>query len=1218
MRTFLICLLLCTSLFSQERINYRSNAQVTAGTIPTVHERLIKNVDTGDYYFEEPDGGGGSQYVQITGVGGAGVVPGTVIRLETDGTRTVYTPAGATDVANYVALTAAVAASGPGDIIIGDDSSKYEFNGTILSVLDDNVTVVDVNIRRGTLDYATIWNCSGADNLKMENVLFDGESGLEFDIVGGGKTYPPSTAWITTTNPNDTVDTVVIRMTDCDNARLHNVSIRDHSGTVALNGFGLPQMPECYGIELDANCSECKIENSTFELIGFEAILNRGLRTHVFECNFEMTGWHAISDNGSDSLIQGCNFFEREQRLGGWHTAIDLNPLSHASKATISYCTFNHAPWLPNLVAWSATNYNTGDTVYRVDGGTTRIYRVTAGSGTSTVGPSGTGTTIDGPLTWEYSMNYQGHFQVKFGDTAAGRMIKCEMVGATQCGDPTTNRRNVKVENLVDSFYMEGCVLDGTLTGNTADNAKPVTIVDSTINPTGAAKIGIAMPMSALALEDSIVGYQTIAVQNYPTGTGKYTEGIRFDDNVFIATGAGPSHVIPATTIADITDRIEYDDSNLIEVSGTRYILGTGTHTVSDTTNGTRFVKFGNGPIEVKTFGASPSATASVNAAAFQAAIDMIDVQHGGVVEFGQGTFLIDSTIVIPGRGITLRGLGVFASTIQSSVSGDAIRINDGLQTTYEVQYNALADFMLDGNSTGTIGLRIGDANSANLKSANNGSYRNLVVRGFTDAGVLCDASQINSFVNCKFSNNPGDGLRMADSSETAAATAMNTANKFVNVSFRRNGRGVVLNDGSYANSFSECTFEQNDGLGVTIEKETFGNFTNNFDACYFESNCNKFDATGTSLGDITGTLPAGVTGDYIDVVGTEVIGGRTFTDGVRYFLSGNSAGGTATSTANQWIASTEKSHVMTGGTGAGPTTLAFENCHMSNNLDFEFLVRRGRMKIDNTLQAGAGSAQLVKTDATSTAVVHILGEHLTINGTYGNDSIVTVDDMKLNGTQNTYVKQPSGSGLQLMQNVGRYWYRTSGATHDVTQISRIELDYSSFETITNFTGGERGQRLTVLSRDGNVAIENGGNFELKQDWRPTLKGGVLVLERHNGSGGSEIWREVDRTDYTSTSVVLTELVCGAADTSPNIQGYSNIKTSGGAVAITDFDYGGAVVEQGHMLYVTVQPSDSLVDGTGTIKLALGVDFAPISGGTIILKYETSTGWVQQGEALSF
>ena len=73
-----------------ERIHERTNAQIAAGNIGTVDQRVIRNSDTGNYYFEEPDGSGGSQYVPIPGL------PGGVDMFSSVATKAALLTQGAT------------------------------------------------------------------------------------------------------------------------------------------------------------------------------------------------------------------------------------------------------------------------------------------------------------------------------------------------------------------------------------------------------------------------------------------------------------------------------------------------------------------------------------------------------------------------------------------------------------------------------------------------------------------------------------------------------------------------------------------------------------------------------------------------------------------------------------------------------------------------------------------------------------------------------------------------------------------------------------------------------------------------------------------------------------------------------------------------------------------------------------------------------------------
>jgi len=82
--------------------------------------------------------------------------------------------------------------------------------------------------------------------------------------------------------------------------------------------------------------------------------------------------------------------------------------------------------------------------------------------------------------------------------------------------------------------------------------------------------------------------------------------------------------------------------------------------------------------VSITDFGASPSASGAVNAAAIQAAIDSVELNNTGIVYFPAGNYEINAGLVISDIGVILRGDGGNSSTTKitaTHTTGPVIRI---------------------------------------------------------------------------------------------------------------------------------------------------------------------------------------------------------------------------------------------------------------------------------------------------------------------------------------------------------------------------------------------------------------------------------------------------------------------------------------------------------------------------------------------------------------
>lgn len=142
--------------------------------------------------------------------------------------------------------------------------------------------------------------------------------------------------------------------------------------------------------------------------------------------------------------------------------------------------------------------------------------------------------------------------------------------------------------------------------------------------------------------------------------------------------------------------------------------------------------------INIKDFGASPSATATANAAAINAALIEAARRGGDIVRMSGGTYQFNGTITIPSRcklqGVSI-GYGVSSSTVlQYTGNGVAIQMGDNAGNGY---YSKIQDFALKNSGTGTIGILL----RATRLEIERVTVTGLTNTGFSDSGIKSDYS---------------------------------------------------------------------------------------------------------------------------------------------------------------------------------------------------------------------------------------------------------------------------------------------------------------------------------------------------------------------------------------------------------------------------------------------------------------------------------------------
>ncbi len=197
--------------------------------------------------------------------------------------------------------------------------------------------------------------------------------------------------------------------------------------------------------------------------------------------------------------------------------------------------------------------------------------------------------------------------------------------------------------------------------------------------------------------------------------------------------------------------------------------------------------------------------------------------ETGGVVYFPSGRYKISAVLDIV-EGVTLKGAGMFASTIyQSATDGShAVKFKNSGRSASEF-FGGIHDMWILGNSSSGDGIRLENASGSQFGYA---VFKNLFISEHGGDGIYIEQYSVGgTWENIYTYNNTGDGLDMEP------GTAL-SAQSFKDSQFRVNG-GVGARIYGTAHSFSgRNVFESNTGLGI----EVHGN-SSVYDGLYLENN---------------------------------------------------------------------------------------------------------------------------------------------------------------------------------------------------------------------------------------------------------------------------------------------------------------------------------------------------------------------------------------------
>jgi hypothetical protein len=282
--------------------------------------------------------------------------------------------------------------------------------------------------------------------------------------------------------------------------------------------------------------------------------------------------------------------------------------------------------------------------------------------------------------------------------------------------------------------------------------------------------------------------------------------------------------------------------------------------------------------ISVTWYGASPTATAAVNQAAFEAALtahDTVFIPPGNFDITGE-LYFTGSTTSDRTTGKTLYGAGVGSTSVTITTSVVGIYAGNSALTANVNKNMSLRDFEIIG---GTYGLQLGTATSPLTYV---GSVNRMRVRDGSAGGIYLYQAQVyGEDVECV--NTGNNGMR------SLGTGGANTNCTFVKCRFVGNtGAGISLAEGSGI-SFIGCDFESNQEDGAVLQKVTACNLTQiTFDKCWFENNLLSGSINRASL--FSGVAGDGTYPNQVNVVDCEfrsVNGANLHIDGPVNILNG-------------------------------------------------------------------------------------------------------------------------------------------------------------------------------------------------------------------------------------------------------------------------------------------------------------------------------------------
>lgn len=487
---------------------------------------------------------------------------------------------------------------------------------------------------------------------------------------------------------------------------------------------------------------------------------------------------------------------------------------------------------------------------------------------------------------------------------------------------------------------------------------------------------------------------------------------------------------------------------------------------------------------------------------AIQAAIDAASTApRGGMVLIPAGTYVISATLTLKNKPVILMGEGGVSSTYSS---GDRVRDSATiLKTTanipvihiFEDDYtviesigSSVRDLAILGNRTGTSQRGVW------VDSRNNCSALNVMVSGMGGDGFYLTDSVGGYFSNCVSNHNVSDGYELNASAGTAGATASITNNVFVSCTALGNDSdGWDVGPGSNGTIWEGCTAESNAAYGWAFSGTApaicrgntgFGNWdeSNTLGGVrYADTNCyaNTIGLAKVSSNPVV-SYAAGAHRLNGVRVETSVSADANFPDGLPAWKLARLLGALTTASDVDHVAtrlydnSDDGTHRADRFISSAGLTLAATDITPTSHQISAAYVMGNNQSFKAAKQAGGGAS--VTCFSVSTADIVGLG---------AGAPAVRADVPFIAAGPTTL----------------------SGATPSVAAGNVFNVTNGGATTITDFTGGQAGQTITLIFTDANTTVTDGGNIALSGAFTSSADD-VMVLVTANGTA----WKEQSRS----------------------------------------------------------------------------------------------------------
>ena len=204
-------------------------------------------------------------------------------------------------------------------------------------------------------------------------------------------------------------------------------------------------------------------------------------------------------------------------------------------------------------------------------------------------------------------------------------------------------------------------------------------------------------------------------------------------------------------------------------------------------------------PFNVADYGASPSASAAVNQVAIQAAIDAAVALGGGMVQFGHGVYQHTTTINM-GVGVTLKGMGRFATTLLSSHTGAGVKMTSTINGSTAVFTN-VEDLLIKNTNASNVDGGYVDVAGTFVRMERVG------IEGFKH-NLILDQTELADFTDVDFEIPLTSWVWLVNDSSYTPTALSGFTNRIGFHHCQFNGTTAsVFDDGGYVHAFNDCNF---------------------------------------------------------------------------------------------------------------------------------------------------------------------------------------------------------------------------------------------------------------------------------------------------------------------------------------------------------------------------------------------------------------------------